>query len=268
VFSVIDGRHRLIKATREGIHELRCDVISANGHALRIIPTQELEVDADVQLDWAFSERRIRAMGEWDERKAGVLTVTPNGDLSVVEKSIIKNGLDRERRHVSALEGLLIDIGRGDPDAVAIQQDAEAYGFKIGRASKKGPFYLLGCASELRKLHRALGSEKMRQVHALNTHFRGERGTNTGDWLGGLGLLARDGYIDKMTPASFAALEDVVPAVELRRAKGRGIHGSGNVSGFSETSYEIAIALRKKMRLKVMPAQKNSSRDSHSRPLS
>jgi hypothetical protein len=58
-YAIGDGRHRWGGAVMEGAPiELRCDVITDHGHALRIIPVVELCIDLEVQFQFAFYARK------------------------------------------------------------------------------------------------------------------------------------------------------------------------------------------------------------------
>ncbi len=271
-FYVVDGRHRLSAAIYRGApHELRCDVISNAGHALRIIPVAELIVDPDVQLEFAYNDRWARSISlRWNERKAGVLTVVPmnGGGLTAAEKSEIKVGLDRERRHVKQIESFLLRLEGGDPVAHDIQESAKLHGFLIGKSGGHS-HTTFECVSSIEKIYNKLQRRGLDRTFALCTLWKGDPKTNTAPWIEALSLLVRDGYDDKMTPAGFERLKDLVPATVIRRARGRIVAGgslSADATGMT-VSYETATLLRKTAKIRTLPVQKSVPTASKTRPI-
>src|SRR3990167_10823312 len=93
-YDIIDGRHRWCAAVMRGAPpELRCAVITAIGHALRVLPVNELRIDPEVQIDFAYLDRWARTLAsKWNDKYAGVLTVVPlqTSGLDLEERAEIK----------------------------------------------------------------------------------------------------------------------------------------------------------------------------------
>ncbi len=271
-YFVVDGRHRTSAAIHRGApHELRCDVISDSGHALRIIPVSELLVDPDVQLDFAYNDRWARNLSlTWDDRLVGVITVIPmnGGGLGPAEKARIKVGLDRERRHVKQIESFLLRLESGDPVATDIQDSAITHGFTIGKTGG-GTHDTFECVGSLEAIYEKLRRPGLDRTFALCTLWKGDPKINTAPWIAALSLLVRDGYDDKMTPAAFARLKELVPAVVIRRARGAVASGEA-VAGYAGTmaiAYEAATQLRKVAKIRRLPAQKSGPMANKTRPI-
>lgn len=267
MYYTLDGRHRLFAANLNGIRELRCDVITQSGHALRVIPVAELQVDPDVQFDWAFSERKARAIAaDWSDRKVGVLTVTLAGDgqesLSVAERASIKKALDGERRRISALESFLASVKEGDPRCLAMQAAVQANGFEIGRLSGGEPKNRVEAVAVLNRIFDQIGTDGLRRTFALNTRWLNDPKSNHGYWIEALSLLVRDGYDETVTPQVLAKWSDIVPALEIRRAL-----GAVESAGGRAVAYEIASALRRKGRMKRLPVIQWNPKASRGRQL-
>lgn len=254
---------------------------------LRVIPTELLMPDPDVQLDFALEKRRIREMSAaWNRDFALVLVVVPLGgehkgmygiidgrhrflsgkDLesewrcdvhedvtTVAEKAVLKLALDRERRRVRPVEHFLARVMAKDPAAVEMKQIAEEVGFEVGRLSGGGPPHRIEAVSTLEFIYRSLGAKGLRRTLVMNSHWHGDPKTNSADWLRGLGLFVRDGYDEAMTPSAWGRLSGVVPAVVLRHAQAaadglsRGSHQWGLVA------YGVGREIRKKSRLHRRP---------------
>lgn len=259
-FNIIDGRHRYAAAVWRGMSELRCDVITASGHALRIIPVRELAIDPDVQIQSAFRERWARRIErDWSDRLAGVLTVTPlNGGESLLpeEKAEIKLGLDRDRRHVSAMESFHVEIERKDPIALEILEVATETGWEIDKVTGSSPPNRIGSIVFLKRSHAQIGKQGLRRALGLAAHWRKDPKANDQDWLGAFALLVRDGYDEQITDRTLKYWMDVVPAEEIRRARGASVKAAGggrNSAG--DVAYLIAGQLCKRGRLRKRPTK-------------
>ncbi len=263
MFSIIDGRHRYEAVVQRGApRELRCDVITPHVHALRVIPIDQLVVDPDVQLDFAYDARRAASMAlNYDDRKVGVLTVVETG-LPVAEKAAIKLGLDFERRRVSAVESFLVSVKKGDEASTRIMSTAINLGFEIGKLKGGKPYHRIEAVVSLKSIYKRAGEDGLRRTLTLNTHWRGDPKSNTSLWLMALYLLVRDGYDDAMTPSSWERMKEAVPALEIRRAQGEVQSlARGNDNTIPAVSYQIAISLRKRARLRVLPLGRPTGSD-------
>lgn len=267
---------------------------------LRIVPTKQLVIDPDVQLDFTLREHHWRAIAlNWNPAAVGVLNVVPldNDKYGIVDgrhrflagkskgvaewrvdvhldvitrhqKAALKLNLDRDRRHVGALEHFMERVLAGHQDAVQIKQIAEDTGFTIGKSS--GNPRQIESVTVLDMIYGLMGADGLRRTLCLNTKWIGEPKTNTRDWLSALGLLVRDGYDEVLTPANHKRLDDVVPAQLLRKAMGEAVltgmrpgAGSGN---FGAVSYMLASLLRKRARLRTRPVGNRMPKSSRSRP--
>lgn len=257
---------------------------------LRIIPTDRLRIDPDVQLEFALEPRRVaRYAKEWNPNLVGVLTIVPSekeGFFNIIDgrhrflagrgepnnvpewrsdvhdecktiqdKVALKLAIDRDRRRVSLLELFKVQVVGGDPTAVAINDIVENAGFRIGKTSKHQTT-TISAVGTVEWLYRTLGANGLRRTFNLNTHWLGEPATNTGEWLRALGLMVRDDYDNALTPAAWKRLDAVVPAKAVRAAKGEVevSGGSGSGTTWGAVPYAIARKLRKQARLRQRPA--------------
>jgi hypothetical protein len=277
-YDIGDGRHRWCAAVMRGEpRDLRCDVISPTGHALRIIPVRELRIDDDVQFDFAYEERRARAMAiNWDERLVGVLTVFPlgNGGFSTPVKMAIKLGLDRDRRRVRAVESFLAATVKGEPVPLTIQRLWANAGFTIGKGnSTRDEKGIIEAVSALEGIWARAGENGTRRTALLAANWKGEASSTNADWLTALSLLVRDGYDERLTDAAQARLFESIPALELRRARGtvaaaqQSISHTGSRHGAGPVAYAIATALRKRTGLRQRPVQRTNPKGGNAKPI-
>lgn len=254
MYTILDGRHRYHAAQLRGAPtNFRCDLITATGHALRVIPIDQLTLDRDVQIDFAFKPAHAaRIAAKWDDRKVGILTVADDS-LTVPERASIKLGLDLERRTVRPIESFLIAVKQGEATAVAIDNLAHEHGFEVGKLSGGKPYHRIEAVRALIGIYWR-GDEMLRRTLILNTHWREDPKANTGFWLQALYLLVRDGYDEILTPNSWRAWNEVVPAKEIRRAQGEATSlSNANDGTVPAVSYQIAINMRKRAKLRVLP---------------
>ena len=255
-FFIGDGRHRHSGASLAGVKTLRCDVIEPDGSiALRVIPTADLAPDPDVQLDFTFNEKRAAAIGQdFRDDLVGVLAVwRVDSGMTKEQKATIKLGRDQQRRTVSAIEHFLIRVEQGEPAATEIVEIVEAAGAKVGRRNMHNHTMIHGTRN-LDRIYAELGPEGLRRTFDFNATWIGEPGTNTAEWLAALSLLVRDGYDANMTPSSVERMQTVVPAKELRRAKGEVSHSGASGTHAGGVAYQLARNLRKRMRMRARPA--------------
>lgn len=257
--------------------------------ALRVISADLLIPDPDVQLAFTFNERHARKMAaEWRDGSVSVLTVTPApdgihyyiidgrhrhyggtlagvtefrcdvhpGPLNPAQKAKIKDDLDGTRRRVRQLEQFLISVIEGDERDTNIVRIVEQHGYSVGKLKAGAPFDRIESVVTLRRIYCDLGAERFSQVIALATNWIGDAKGNTGQWLGGLALLVRDGYTEAWTPKQEKAIKEAVPALVTRQARGDvGLLGSsGNARYAASIEYAIATRLRKlgKMRSRAV----------------
>ena len=270
-YDIIDGRHRWCAAVMRGAPtELRCDVITATGHALRVLPVNELRIDPEVQIDFAYLDRWARTLAsKWNDKYAGVLTVVPLeiSRLGLEERAAIKVALDRDRRNVQSIESFLLRVQYGESQACAIKEIAERAGYEIGKLSGGRPYTRLQCVVLLESVATRLELGGLERTLVLNTHWRGDRKSNTGLWLGALSLLVRDGYDEVLTPAAWERWRDVAPDVAIRRAQGEvGRQGNPSPNSMGAVAYEIARELRRCARLRLRQVV-NRPGGSHALPL-
>jgi len=260
---------------------------------LRVIPTELLMPDPDVQLDFALQKRRIKAMsGEaWNKDFAIVLVVVPlhgehegmygivdgrhrflagqavesewrcdvHEDVTTVdEKARLKLAIDQQRRRVRPIEHFMERLLAEDADALAIQRIVEDAGFEIGKLSSGSkPYHRFEVVTALERIYLRLGERGLRRTLVLNTHWKGDPKSNTGEWITALALLVRDGYDEVLTPRAWEKLGDVVPAQQLRRARGaiEGAPGGGSPrGGWGAMTYQVARQLRRASGLRRRPA--------------
>lgn len=173
---------------------------------------------------------------------------------TVAEKARLKLAIDQQRRRVSALEHYLERRLMGDPMVLEIDRICEEKGFEIGRLRSGKPYERIGAVTALLFLHEKLGADGLRRVMAFNTHWIGQPGTNTSNWLRALGLLVRDGYYGAMTPSAWTRLSGLVPMKTIRIAQGEAAGGiRGAPSSWGVIAYEIAPIIRKRARLPRRP---------------
>lgn len=273
---------------------------------IRIISTEQLKIDPDVQLAFAYSESRARAMGAaWNPELVGVLVVVPdsNGGYSIVDgrhrfrggmvagirawrcdvhedvayedaeaKAALKLGFDFHRRHVGALEHFIVRVMAHDRVAVDMNNTIRECGFEVGKSNPKEPTRL-AAVSALEGYYRVLGPDGFRRMMQLATHWRNDPMSNHKDWIGALGLIIRDKYDEGITPTQLSKLRQVVPAEAIRHARGevirKGLAGGqgGGKGSWGALSYEVASYVRKKAGMRQRPVVPTTRKDSRSRPI-
>lgn len=224
---------------------------------LRRIHPDRLHPDPDVQHDWSFNPRWIKARmqeGGFDEDKAGMIDVTPNGngdfnvfwgrhraalaresghgpirclvhdEMSVPEKHAIKLAKDRDQRKVRAVETFLNEVGAEQEEAVAITEVVEMNGRRVGkRADRLSDFTVIESVRALEGIYRDGGAELLNAVFEFSDsveEWRGAPGTNEGYWLDGLTHAVKDGWPNRLTDASRTKLGGLTPRTAIKRAQG------------------------------------------------
>lgn len=267
---IIDGRHRFKAAVANGIKELRCDVHHPDGRvALRVIPTDQLEPDPDVQLPHTFNERHARKLTQnFDLTKVGVLVVCTD-DMPVPRKAALKLSYDRDRRSVSALEHFQEQVLQEDADALSIQRIVNEAGYRIGSGARKDAL-TIDAVVTLSRLHDQLGDEGLRRTMRLVSIWLGDPATNTGFWLSAMGLLVRDDFDAPMLNGKLKDVQALVPAVVLRQAKGRALSptGGSHATASGAVAYEIASMIRRRARLRKRPANPRSNKAANAKEIS
>jgi hypothetical protein len=271
---------------------------------MRVIPTGSLVIDPDVQLLFALSETRWRAMAaNWRPERIGFLVVVPNGNGSfyVVEgrhrlkagtlvgvkewrcdvhdeidardvrrKAELKLGFDRERRHVGTLEHFLIRLLAEDPVALTINRIVTDCGFDIGKTGG-GVVNRIAAVTRIEGLFKALGEDGFRRVMQLNTHWLDDPGAANARWIGALGILVRDDYDQRLTPTHIDRMRTIVPIIAIRAGTGAAVQkGAAALQGgsgtFSAVEYETATYIRKKLGMRSQPRNR-VGKDTHSRAI-
>jgi hypothetical protein len=159
-----------------------------------------------------------------------------------------------------------------DFSTLAISRTAAAYGFVVGK-TRQTDSKVIGAIAKLELLYRRLGEVGLNKTLALATTWSGQAASTDGFWLEALGLLVRDGYVDRFSAEHYERLREVIPALELQKARGRlvqrgYIHSvNGGGQSFTAVAYEIAGALRRRMRMRILPVQATHHDDHRSRPL-
>jgi hypothetical protein len=258
--------------------------------SLRVLPTEQLIPDPDVQIDHTLEERRVDQMIEnWNPSYVVVLVVAPlpskdgfpkygiidgrhrflagkargvkewrcdvhSEVRSVQEKAALKLAIDRDRRRVSPLEHFLERVKMKEPVAVEIKAITEGLNFEIGKLSKGKPYHRIETVNALDGIYQMLGPDELRRTLTLNTHWREDPKANTSHWIRALGLLVRDDYDLDLTPAQWKRLTAVVPAKALRQAQGEAeIFGTPGTDRWGGVAYALAKRLRKTARLRSRP---------------
>lgn len=273
---------------------------------LRIIDNEDLALDPDVQLMFALKPRQVAAIrADFNEDYAGVLIVVPaipNGAggqgpkywiidgrhrwqagqglvsrwrcdvhdyaTTIEDKAKLKLANDRERRHVTPLEHYKIRLLAKDPTIMEIDEIVNEAGFSVGKLSANTNSHTIEAVIALEAVYRLGGPHTLRRALSLNTRWRDDPKANTADWIKAMGLLARDGYDEAMTPAAHKRLDAVVPAVEIRKARGLletqspGVH-----TQWGELAYVLANLIRKRARLRTRPIGVTKTKSSNSRPI-
>lgn len=262
-FWILDGRHRYAGAWAAGRTELRCDVVTPEGgRGLRVIPLRELQIDPDVQFDFGYSDIRARKYAsEWSDRKCDPLIVVPIGNaLSVAIRAELKAASDTSRR-ISALEHFKRNVLQGQLQDTEIQRTADETKWSItsGKSSQEGQ--AIAAVSALRSIHMRLGVDGLRRTLGFAARWRGDRGATGGDWLVAIARLVRDDYDQAMTPRSWEATNEVVPAVLIRRARGKAesttTYSGGNSRQLGgELQIILAQEIRKALKLRPKPVKR------------
>lgn len=259
--------------------------------ALRVIPTDKLIPDPDVQLGFTFDKRKAeRMLANWDDRFVGVLTVTPApdgehyyviggrhrlwagtrkgitefrcdvhaGPLTRAEKAEIKMGEDFHRRNVRPVEHFLQLEMIGREREVSITRIAAEYGYSIGKLKNGGPYNVIESVVTLQRIWDQIGADGLRRTFALAKNWIEDKNGNSGMWLGALALLIRDGYDEVWTDSQAAVIREQVPSIVIRKARGDVGHlgANGNKNTTSRIEYVIAARLRKAARMRVRPVGK------------
>lgn len=255
-FYVIDGRHRLWAAQTVGERELRVDVHHAGGFGLRVVPIDALEIDPDVQFKDTFKPQHARRIArEWDPEKVGVLLAV-TADVPAARKASLKMGRDDARRSVGTVERFRSRVLQGDQQAVEIDSIVRGHGWKIAANGKAASGALAGVVT-IERLYDQLGASGLDRVMALADQWRGEAQAGVSAWIGGLGLLIRDGYDEVVTDEHRARMTEIVPALILRKAVGNVAARNGIVkpsAGATAVTHEVASLLRKSLKLRKRPA--------------
>lgn len=259
---------------------------------LEVIPADLLDVDPDVQHDFALSEKAWREIGRtWDTRKQGVLEITPQPKgsprfwvidgrhrmlggreiagvkefrcnvhrptLNKQEKAALKLGLDRDRRRVSALESFLVEVTAGDLTAIAIKKEVERAGYKIAMTSGRRHASAgnnIAAIGALRTIHK---DGLLSRVLALNTLWLDEPRTNTSDWLLGLLVFVRNDYDQRLTEAQYSRLKETIPGMVWKKAMGKQTTSWGRSVGgdVREVSRLIGEELRRAAGVRKSPGK-------------
>lgn len=241
-YRVIRGRHRLRGAEYAGVGELRCNVHRADGSVrLQVLDVADLVIDDASQFEWAYDDRRARAIGlAFDHGAVGVLDATPadDGGLSVEQTNRLKLMMDRDQRTIKQVEHFLNEVRAGEPEALEILGTVEAYGYRIGPGGNERA---IEAVVTLRRIHRAGSREGgsadlLDRTMALNYRFfLDEPKTTTSHWLGGLAEFAADGGDLGMSETQEVKLAAVVPAKALKIATAEATSWSagGGGAGFN-----------------------------------
>lgn len=257
---VIDGRHRLHAARIVGVPELRVDVHHNGGFGLRVIPLDELDVDPDVQFEDTFKPSHAQRIArEWDHEKVGVLKAV-TVDVPASRKADIKMALDGLRRNVGTVERFRARVLQGDPAAIDIDRIVREHGWKIAANGKSSIAALAGIVT-IERIYTQLGIDGLDRTLTLADHWRGEAQAGTSAWVGGLGLLVRDGYDETLTEQHRERFAEIVPALVIRKAIGNvaARKGTVNAQGMNGSTagpaaHEVASLLRKSLKLRKRPA--------------
>jgi hypothetical protein len=248
---------------------------------LEVISADLLDIDPDVQFGFTLNERRWRKMGaEWDSSKQGVLEVTPDAsglrfyvfdgrhrliagrDIAGVkefrcnvhrpsllprERAQRKLGLDRDRRSVKTIESFLASVIAEDPEAVAIKNEVERIGFKVGKTAGSGVPRTIEAIAVLNYMYRA---GTLTAALTINRLWLGEPKTTTATWLWGLHYFCSDGYHEKLSPVHRDRLQQMIPAIVWRRAIAESKTISTTTAGTGgEIPRRIADSLRRGARI-------------------
>ena len=264
---------------------------------MRRIAPERLHPDPDVQLDWAFNPKWIKARmaeGGFSEDKAGMIDVTPNGgdgynvfwgrhraalalesghgpirclvhdEMSVAEKHAIKLAKDRDQRRVRAVETFLNEVGAGEEEAVAINEVVEMNGRKVGkRASKLSDFQIIESVRSLEGIYRDGGAELLNAVFEFSDsvpEWVGAPGTNEGYWLDGVTHAVKDGWPSRLTPASRAKLGSLTPRAAIKHAQGEATLAD-YAQRYAITAKFISEKLRKHSGVRATPKRKAQEED-------
>lgn len=262
-FYVIDGRHRLSAAKTVGVTELRVDVHYPGGFGLRVVPIDDLVIDPDVQFEDTFKPNHARQIARgWDPEKVGVLLAVTK-DVPASRKADIKMARDGARRNVGTVERFRARVIQGDPAAVEIDTLVRRHGWTIA-VNRREQGSIIGVVT-IERIHKQLGGDGLDRVLALADRWRGEALAGSSVWLGGLGLLVRDGYDESLTEQHLAKLDEVVPAIVVRKAVGNvaarsgTINNSGNATAAGLQAAEVAEAIRRLLRLRKRQTQRTVS---------
>lgn len=255
---------------------------------LRVLPTEKLEPDPDVQLAFAFSERQGREIGlHYNEKLVGVLAVVSNGNgrywvidgrhrlfgaviagitemrcdvlagpLTPAEKAQIKLGRDKARRQVRAIEHFLVAVTAEDARAIEIKDIAERHGFEIGKCNAGKPYGRIEAVRALERIYDSHGAEVLSRSLALNTLWKDELKTNSGGWLLGLGFFAAKGYDQRLSGDGYKRLKDIIPAKLIRE-----VVAESQVHSYGGGGHALGLRLAEKLRRKarIRPSRKKDS---------
>lgn len=227
---------------------------------LRVLPSEALIPDPDVQIADTLEDKRVMAMTKsWNPDYATPLVVVPLDGankgkygiidgrhrflagvasgvkewrcdvhlqpLTVAEKARLKLAIDRDRRRVGALEHFQERLKMNDPDALKIAKIAGECGYEIGRTRSGKPYTRIEAIAGLESAYLILclyhGPDGLRRLLSLNREgWYDEPKTNNGNWIRALGLFVRDGYDQHLSPTATERLSEQIPAKLLRIAEG------------------------------------------------
>jgi hypothetical protein len=246
---------------------------------LKIIESAKLQIDHDVQIEFAIEERRWRAMAaNWNTDAVGVLIVVPdgNGGYSIIdgrhrflagnliglgkwrcdvhsdvatpaEKARLKLAFDRDRRRVTALEHFVVRRIAQEPAVLDIWAIVEEAGFHFGKTGRRNKPNNISAVTVVERIYVALGRDGLVRVCRLAAVWSGDALATSGDWLDALGLLVRDDYDLALAEGGLDRLRSVVPATTIRQARG---DLAGGDTGGRAVAYAVATRLRKVARLR------------------
>jgi len=176
--------------------------------------------------------------------------------LPIEQRADLKLGADGARRRVEAIEHFQEAVKRGDAIECAIQAAADETGWPIGFSGSLSTagkqISAVGSLFVIQKW----GTTDLRRTLALAAHWRGDKGASSNHWLLALGLLIRDGYDEKFTPATFERCTTLSPAVTIRQAQGLVSAFGARGNGVKEVHLKIAGLVRKHLGLRKQPARR------------
>lgn len=254
--------------------------------ALRVIPSDKLAVDPDIQLAFTLDERHVsRIAANWRESALGVLQVTSDGNggffvidgrhrllagsrvgwpefrcdvhghMTAAEKAALKMDTDRHRRRVGPLEHFLVSVIAGDAKDCEILEICRQNGYEIRKLKAGKPYNAIEAVITLSRVYDYVGPGGLDRTLKLASNWISDPGANTGMWIGALALLIRDGYDEEWSPSQEERLKSVVPSIVVRQARGEigNLGSNSNGEHGSKIEWVIARRLRKAARMRVRP---------------